>query len=304
MNRSRLCPRRLLLLGLHSVVLIGLFFQFTSCAAIKEGMKKRVRPAFISGSPDSTGLVIVDTNIFYNPDSQLDLGSIGGLLGSLTKALVSDVVDDLTGDKYGDRIKLTGARIQSDTGEYFTGQATRTGEYPAVVFSNLKPGSYHVTELKAERSITSSEAKEYYNCSESADLASQHCPESYLFYFKLSANDSRKLAFEIEAGDLHYLGKQRIVETERPPYGFVQETKYWTTNLFGNDTLTSIYVSKDRTDEPEIFYYDYAARYEKWALEKIIKSLKEKSGKSSSQAWNDILDARLAVVNAAADGLQ
>lgn len=231
-------------------------------------------PPFISGSPDSTGLLVVDCDPYLRPSRTLDI-SLEGIIGGMAEAVFEESVSP-----HGDRMELTGAKLIDDDGVVYKGRATREGDHPVIAFSSLHPGTYRLHALRAEYVLEAShnlyadEIRRAFDCGD--EESTVECPERLVYTYYLAPEESDRFTCDVSAGSALYVGRLHLVETHLPRRW---ETKRRRDNFHADD------VKRD----PEF-------ERESWVT--VLRSMTRESGDMEDRSWVPIVSARVDEIDA------
>ena len=156
-------------------------------------------PAF--GSPDSTGLVLVDCRVFYNKktDNILDLEEVA--VNALEKAA------DLNQAHL-----ILGGILLNDNGKQVEGKAFGvdwSGSEKLIIFSNVEPSEYHLTQLTVEYGHWAEERAFDY---ENGEYYDERVWQSEKSTIDIPANALEELTVYVKPSKTIYIGKLRVFD--------------------------------------------------------------------------------------------
>ncbi|NNE08483.1 MAG: hypothetical protein HKN20_07975 [Gemmatimonadetes bacterium] len=247
---------------------------------------------FVRGSPDSTGLLMVDCDAWYDPGHTLDFSR--NILGQV----VGDVIEDALHPR-GELMWLRHARIVAPDDSTHGGKRTRYGSQPVILFSNLAPGIYKLTEIRATHDPLDEEVDEYYDCDRSTEETSSvlhdPCPVRFDFTYELSPESRDSLSIEIRAGETHYLGKLELTEEEMPPYDGVRTIRETEHGFLGFHVSTPAIDSRRRTNHT-VTRIPSTAEDEIEGWTHVLETLDGPWAGTEDKSWVPIIQARISAL--------
>jgi len=172
---------------------IGVFcfvlFCLAGCATMEKiGLLNEVDPKPGFGSPETTGLVLVECRVFSDP---------AGNLLEPWEIIKQEVSQAILGRKEADWVN---GRLTDSLGNQIKGgvfSVDWSGAEVLIFFPNLQPGRYHLSQLNAEYSHYNDEKEEWYKSPSTINIPSDALKE---------------LSFEISPGESVYIGQLDVIE--------------------------------------------------------------------------------------------
>jgi hypothetical protein len=188
-------------------VRIGITFLLScglllGCASIVKRVQSRFYESVVtSGDPDTTGVVVLDAEVYFKPAA-----GPTSLRYALDEKLASTNSPTKATPRGGELTQVDGDSVK------FHGKYTREG---LIVFSNLPPGTYRLTKVRAWASYSRSEQERFYGC----DEKTVYCPQLADLYLVIPRDTLADLTVTVKRGEIGYIGVLGALETHRPRFG-------------------------------------------------------------------------------------
>jgi len=251
------------------------------CGSMKQLLSLEPEPKPEFGSPDSTGLVIVDCVFPYD--------DMPGMHITNKKSFFDEVMDEIRDDR--PRFRVLGGKIIDSEGKIIKGK--RISDSPgAVVFFAVPPGQYRLEEFAAKNNLNVDEKQQWYNCENEI-----YCPDGIIYKHKNLSVRFDTIELDVEPGQITYIGKLELLEWHAPPYGdtwheSADGDKWYDSSVTNHWDYHEHNQSTDLDGSSgQAYAHKYEHEYELEALEKVLKLDK-------SNPWNPRLAERMQAVEA------